>query len=87
MRSTESEADPTASFRRFGLIRLGCDHRIVGVVYKCTLHTMEDLGLVCGVVLAPAMPVKMIVGDIGDRGAVEFQRIGEMQLEGTQLNA
>lgn len=47
---------------------------------------VEDLRFIGRVIVDTAMPIKMVVSDIGDRRAIQLKRIGEMQLERTELN-
>ena len=60
---------------------------VVGVVDQRLLDVVKHLRLVGGIVLDAAMPIEMVVGDVGNRRAVKFQRIGEMQLERAQFDA
>ena len=87
LRLRQSESDLAAVFRRLGGERQLSHTLVISVVYQSLLDAVEDLRLIRRIIINAAMPVKMIIRDIGDRSAIQSQRIGEMQLEGTQLNA
>ena len=87
LRLRQSESDLAAAFRRLGCERQPGHTLVIGVIYQGLLDAVEDLRLIRRIIFNAAMPVKMIIRDIGDRSAIQSQRIGEMQLEGTQLNA
>lgn len=87
LRLGQREADPAAFRRGLGRERQFGDAFVVGVVDQRLLDVVKHLRLVGGIVLDAAMPIEMVVGDVGDRRAVKFQRIGEMQLERAQFDA
>ena len=87
LRGLERESHLAASFGSLSLGRQFADFGVLRIVDDGAFGVVEHLGFVGGVILAPAMPVEVIVGDIGDRRAVKCQRIGEVQLEGAQFHA
>ena len=86
LRFRQCESNPTAAFRGFGCeCQLG-HALIIRVVHQRLLGMVEDLRFIGRVIVDTAMPIKMVVSDIGDRRAIQLKRIGEMQLERTELN-
>ena len=87
LRIVQSKADSMTFRCGLGFERQLGDTVIVRVVDQCLLDVVEHLRLVGSVVFDASMPIEVVIGDIGDRGTGEFQGIGEMQLEGAELNA
>ena len=87
LRLMQRKSDTAATLCRFGPFGQFGDTNVVGIVDQCLAGTMEHLRLIGRVVVNASMPVKMIIGDVGDGRTIQCERIREMQLEGAQFNA